>query len=502
MMDHEVVKSASPSSTESEEKSALPHHLQVQPATTTIAAAPEENGQPTSGANGHRHQDGPAAANGHHDLLPPSLRPPPSGAATAEGAAPPQPISSSAARKRGPQEELARQVNRFSAEELRYLEKKFAEQPTPNVAAREEIALHLSKGRMGSEEYQCLKGNWCTKLSQVQIKYWFDHQRRKRKRLRQAQEAQQLAFVQAQAQAQAAGWATTMGVTPQSVGAYSFGTSQGMVGSFHHPGVSMSPVPQYDPSALVGGQYHAAAALQQIKTPTQAACDAAGLASGLQRTSPTGVLPSPALPTPPTPTDQGPPPAAAFAAANMGVLTGFGPFQGAASHPAVSTVPPAPSMHAPMASMPMPMASMPGGAATSMPPVASETNLYSQYAKIMQQSIKRRAAVLPLGQNFVVETFKPNEEVLGRGEALTKTYYVMSGVLKISHYATPGASDESPSFETFVSTNSVIRQQQNPLYQEEKKIETQTQCCLAVINEGDSQELLTSIMKKEDLGGS
>ena len=68
-------------------------------------------------------------------------------------------------------------------------------------------------------------------------------------------------------------WATTMGVTPQSVGAYGFGASQGMVGSFHHPGVSMSPVPQYDPSALVGGQYHAAAALQ-IKTPTQAACDA------------------------------------------------------------------------------------------------------------------------------------------------------------------------------------------------------------------------------------
>ena len=501
MVHTKVHKSASPSSTESEEKSALPHHLQVQPATTTtIAAAPQENGQPTSGANGHRHQDAsPPAANGH--LHQQHHGASPSAAAAAPAVPPPQPISSSAARKRGPQEELARQVNRFSAEELRYLEKKFAEQPTPNVAAREEIALHLSKGRMGSEEYQCLKGNWCTKLSQVQIKYWFDHQRRKRKRLRQAQEAKQLAFVHAQAQAQAAGWATTMGVTPQSVGAYGFGASQGMVGSFHHPGVSMSPVPQYDPSALVGGQYHAAAALQQIKTPAQAACDAAGLASGLQRTSPTGVLPSPALPTPPTPTDQGPPPAAAFAAANMGVLTGFGPFQGAASHPAVSTVPPAPSMHAPMASMPMPMASMPGGAATSMPPVASETNLYSQYAKIVQQSIKTRAAVLPLGQNFVVETFKPNEEVLGRGEALTKTYCVLSGVLKISHYATPGASDESPSFETFVSTNSVIRQQ-SPLHQEDMKIETQTQCCLAVIKEGDSQELLTSIMKKEDLGGS
>jgi len=135
-----------------------------------------------------------------------------------------------------------------------------------------------------------------------------------------------------------------------------------------------------------------------------------------------------------------------------------------------------------------------------MPPVASETNLYSQYAKLVQQSIKRRAAVLPLGQNFVVETFKPNEEVLGRGEALTKTYYVMSGVLKISHYATPGASDESPSFETFVSTN--VISQPSPMHQEDMKIETQTQCCLAVINEGDSQELLTSIMKKEDLGGS
>ena len=83
----------------------------------------------------------------------------------------------------------ATQVNRFSPEEVAYLDAKFKVKTTPSVAERVEIAQELTRRRR--ERSERTPGRTFPELSQYQIKYWFDHRRRKVKRLqRQLSEAE------------------------------------------------------------------------------------------------------------------------------------------------------------------------------------------------------------------------------------------------------------------------------------------------------------------------
>ena len=80
-------------------------------------------------------------------------------------------------------------MNRFSPEEVAYLDAKFKVKTTPSVAERVEIAQELTRRRR--ERSERTPGRTFPELSQYQIKYWFDHRRRKVKRLqRQLSEAE------------------------------------------------------------------------------------------------------------------------------------------------------------------------------------------------------------------------------------------------------------------------------------------------------------------------
>mmetsp|Transcript_2813 Transcript_2813/g.6792 ORF Transcript_2813/g.6792 Transcript_2813/m.6792 type:complete len:420 (+) Transcript_2813:256-1515(+) len=79
--------------------------------------------------------------------------------------------------------DTSRQVNRFSPDEIAILESRFFEHPTPTPEQRQEIAEELNKMRLQFEQGQAFHKPTST-LTQVQIKYWFDHQRRKVRKTR------------------------------------------------------------------------------------------------------------------------------------------------------------------------------------------------------------------------------------------------------------------------------------------------------------------------------
>ena len=89
---------------------------------------------------------------------------------------------------------LARQVNRFSPHEVGLLMKLFEENELPSEAQRQAIADKISclrarrAGRLGPGEKgparRPIKGTELPVLSQKNVKYWFDHQRRTRAKLR------------------------------------------------------------------------------------------------------------------------------------------------------------------------------------------------------------------------------------------------------------------------------------------------------------------------------
>ena len=101
--------------------------------------------------------------------------------------------------------ELTRQVNRFSSEEAAHLEEYFQKNDTPNREQRTALAEHIERQRwrravrLGPGEAgparRPARGSELPPLSEKNIKYWFDHQRRTRaKKIRQARSGQ-MAFV-------------------------------------------------------------------------------------------------------------------------------------------------------------------------------------------------------------------------------------------------------------------------------------------------------------------
>lgn len=71
-----------------------------------------------------------------------------------------------------------RHVNRFSPEEISFLEETFIHDETPDRKRREEITKHMNKKRHRAASQK--KGaRKVIELTQMKIKYWFDHKRRK-----------------------------------------------------------------------------------------------------------------------------------------------------------------------------------------------------------------------------------------------------------------------------------------------------------------------------------
>jgi len=366
----------------------------------------------------------------------------------------------------GGKSELARQVNRFSSEELQYLEQKFAETPTPNLALREEIALALSKRRM-QNDYECMKGGaTITRLTQVQIKYWFDHQRRKRKRLKLNQDA-------AARKMQAIAEHAYNGKNQLPVAAHYL---QGHPLAYQHPGVSMSPVPQYDPSS---SQYHF-----QAKTPTgvTATCDVAGL----QRTSPTGVLPSP------VPLSFGP--YQASAAGQQPPLTSQQSSVGGAASMQMQI--PASVPAAPVAMpLPLPLPRSQGGGSPPLPSQSGHGWDMNHYIKYWQAlSVLTKSSQGPVGgpallqQQFKVEQYAQNDVIVKRFEGLTKALFVLSGTLRVSYYAK--REDEMPHFCALVSQESFIGKADPTICSAGGlMIQAQTPCYLAAVDVEQGQEM-------------
>ena len=341
--------------------------------------------------------------------------------------------------------DLARQVNRFSAEELAYLEKKFREQPTPNVVMREQMAQELSKRRHEMEYGNVRSQGWTQTLTQVQIKYWFDHQRRKRKK-------QLRAFQQQQQQHQQSFYATA--------GHHQVGFGSPPPGGLYHPGVSVSPVPAFDPYGHL-----------QIKTPAN---PLVGGDNALKRNSPTGVLPD-------------------SAALGM-ALQSFGPAATTAA---------------------MAAASLQQGAGAAVPPQSIDMQSYLKYwqalsfgmqaqnpqgrrsppmehlkAMGMAGAIQGQGGTSAAGgssakqPNFTVKAWNANEVILPRFEELANGIFVLGGNLRLSFYGEKDDPVEMPLYSAIISEGSFVGRTNSKSFNAGgMMIQAQTQCYVAVIDQ-------------------
>ena len=309
--------------------------------------------------------------------------------------------------------ELARQVNRFSPEELEYLEQKFRMYPTPNLEQREEIARDLSKRRMVSE-YESIRGQgWPTELTQVQIKYWFDHQRRKMKKLRMSHSQ----FTQ--------------------------------VGAVHRrnevvsPSIG-SPIHQMPNIAAMAQQVHGQPSYMAnaLKNPM------------LVRTSPTGVLPQvnsrPDLAAAMT---QGfatytQPPAAGVSMGMGGVpLTSpVAAAAAAAAHSSGSTPPP-PQVHA---------AAMQNMQNWGLNYLKNWQTLHMITSQSKDAGMKNSMAPGNPLMQFKVGNWQANQVLLHRYETLDKGIFVLNGNLRVLYYGNKDDPDAMPLYSAIVSEGSYL----------------------------------------------
>jgi len=346
--------------------------------------------------------------------------------------------------------DLARQVNRFSAEELAYLEKKFMEQPTPNVLMREQMAAELSKRRQEMEYGNARSQGWTQTLTQVQIKYWFDHQRRKRKKQLRAYQHQ----AQMSAQQQQSFYA----------GQHHVGFGSPTPSGLYHPGVSVSPVPSFDPYSHL-----------QIKTPANVLCGDAG--NALKRTSPTGVLPD---------------------SATLGAaLQSFGPTATTAAMAAAVSV--SQGAGAPISPQSIDMQSylkywqalsfgmqaqnLQGRRSPPMDQLKAVGGQFSLPAGAIQggTSAAGGAAQQP---NFTVKAWNANEVVLPRFQELANGIFVLGGNLRLSFYGEKDDPVEMPLYSAIISEGSFVGRTNSKSFNAGgMMIQAQTQCYLAVIDQ-------------------
>jgi len=337
-------------------------------------------------------------------------------------------------KKRGSHDELARQVNRFSHEELEYLEDKFHQYPTPNMEQREHIAKELSSRRIEKElnikdlgsrsDFSYIKGQGLmpTELTQVQIKYWFDHQRRKMKKMKMshAQFTQGVAFNKTRGE-------------------------KGCVAAF----INSPQMLSYGPTGPHMARIH------QNKSPG-AASDGGGGINSLQRPSPTGVLPQ-------TPTGvdavcqtslQKQQQQATVAA--LGQLSGFGSClnfgQQMGGQPVSAAGPASLPFCMPMVATstlpitPPPPGTNPAAAAVTsrvqspLPmPQSADMAKYWQMVMMMQNSTSSK--VKP---QYKVASWQAFDTILPRGTPLDKGIYVISGKLRVSYYGSKEDPAENP----------------------------------------------------------
>jgi len=345
--------------------------------------------------------------------------------------------------------ELARQVNRFSPEELEYLEHKFIQFPTPNIEQRKEIAKDLSDRRRNSE-FESIRGQgWPCELTQVQIKYWFDHQRRKMKKLKMTHSQ------------------FTQGVATKQ-------EEKGCVAAFVN---SPQMFTAYNPSTIATGTPTPTVMQQQLHK-----------ADGLTRVSPTGVLPAPA----PGQIQSNP--------AMVGLALNFGPYQqprGAVPHPYCM-----PMMSLPITPPPPPQgtgassSSTSGTPAPGMPPAGMDLQAYMKYwqtlsmlsqhaggpAPAANQQVKKVPQAVPSNfQEFKVVSWQPNQIALPRHAELSKGIFVLSGSLRVLYYGSKDDPDDSPTYSVNVAEGSYIGKSMNPSAGG-MLIQAQTLCSCALVD--------------------
>jgi len=414
--------------------------------------------------------------------------------------------------------QLARQVNRFSQEELEYLDRKFQEHPTPNVQQREQMAADLSRRRMVSE-YESIRGQgWPTELTQVQIKYWFDHQRRKikKQRLSQQQQHQQhqqhfldqggmpphVALMNGYSM-QAAARAAAVAHAGVGIGVAGMGGPAGRTNTPPPPRMAFSPTPPPPPGlAPMGYNVHAATTaaygthpyMQQPAQPPHnplkresglvAASEAMlpGAAAGGPphvgaRTSPTGVLPAVSS----TQALNGFAPSGLPAVTQFPTTMAMGPVGGnpAPSLPQVSAPPPLPRP----GTLPNPTG-LGNPQAPSQVPGAQDMWPSNQSTALIQLwhalSLQNNGQML---QQFKVQQYQPNELILQRNVQLDKGIFVLRGNLRVLTYGSAEDSDEAPLYSAVVNEGSFIGKPNINQESGGMMIQAQTQCFLALVDQ-------------------
>jgi hypothetical protein len=370
-------------------------------------------------------------------------------------------------KKKRSHDDLARQVNRFSHEELEYLEHKFLQFPTPNIEERGRIAKELSDRRLEKDlnikdlsqnsksNFSYIRGQGLmpTELTQVQIKYWFDHQRRKMKKLKMSHSQ------------------FTRGIQPNlgGMGALAAGTSsivkeegKGCVAAF----VNSPQVLSYGPTGPHSARIHT------NKSPAPAgACE-----TMLTRPSPTGVLPPQAFSVNSLMAagGGGGNSKTATTAAALGQLAlSYGQQINHNRGQPQQIQQPGSAFCMPMATLPMtpppnPQAvaaqlnSLPAQSPLGVPPLQLEMLKYIQSLSMMHNnspmgntSTNKTGNSIPQSlQQFKVASWGPNDVVLPRDADLDRGIFLLNGNLKVLYYASKDDPTDRPAYSMNVAEGS------------------------------------------------